>query len=129
MARPWRAALLAAALLALLAAHHWRGWWVPALQRQMQDQERRPIRQLDDDDVARADVERAQPRGDALDLLGDLPVGVPATDLVDDEFAARIARGDRRLSAHDASRSDYPTCGVAPSPEHATVVVASTLVH
>ncbi len=38
MAQPWRAALLAAALLALLAANHWRGWWVPALQRQMQDQ-------------------------------------------------------------------------------------------
>ena len=38
MARTWRAALLAAALLALLAAHHWRGWWAPALQRQMQDQ-------------------------------------------------------------------------------------------
>ncbi|MBL8607998.1 MAG: hypothetical protein JNL38_11790 [Myxococcales bacterium] len=45
------------------------------------------------------------------------------------EPALSIARGDRRLSAHDASRSDYPTCGVAPSPEHATVVVASTLVH
>ena len=62
-----------------------------ALQREEHERELDPVRQLDGDDVAGADAERAQPRRHAVDAVGKLAVAQPARSVGQRLAVGRLA--------------------------------------
>ena len=86
-----------------------------ALEGEEDERELDPVRQLDGDDIALTDAERAQPRRHAVDAVGEFAVGQPALAVGQRLAVRRLAHPARQ---HRGESLVAPQAGAAPARGH-----------